>query len=400
MALPVDPRLALGTLHALAARQGRTTDPVSEEEPGRIPHEIRADWGPASRLAGRDAYYGTADATPLFVMLLGELYRWGFAEEARPLLPAADRALDWITRQEFVTYMPSGGLANQGWKDSPDAVSWAGGTLAEPPIALCEVQAYVYGAYRARADIARAEDDPPAARGWDRRAAEFRRAFHERFWLDGYVAFALDGTGRPVDTPTSNAAHCLWTGILDDTPARHVAEQLTSPALFTGWGVRTLSSRAGRYDPVSYHNGSVWPHDTAIAVAGLARYGFTSYAARIATSLLDAAPHFGGRLPEVFCGFDRAEFTAPVPYPSSCSPQAWAAAAPFLLIRSLLRLDPCVPDGVVRLAPALPAALGTVRIEGLQLGGHRIDVTARGSRGEVTGLPPGLASPAWRGPNG
>ncbi len=370
MALPLDPRLALGTLHALAREQGKATDPVSEEEPGRIPHEIRAGWGAGSPLAGRRAYYGTADATPLFVMLLGELYRWGF--RAPDLIPAADRALEWIGAREFITYEPRGGLTNQGWKDSPDAVSFADGTLAEPPIALCEVQAYVYGAFRARAYIARVEGDTTAT-SWDGRARDFKGKFHDRFWTGDQLAFALDGDGRRVDAVTSNIAHCLWTGILDDPAAAIVADRILEPDLFTGWGIRTLSSRAIRYNPVSYHNGSVWPHDTAIAVAGLARYGFTEHAARVATGLLDAAPHFDSRLPEVFCGFDRAEFAAPVPYPSACSPQAWAAASPLLLVQALLGLDPEDP-AIVR--PAVPPALGTISIEGIRIGPRRVTVTA------------------------
>jgi glycogen debranching enzyme len=401
MALLVDPQLAIGTLHYLSELQGRVVDPASEEEPGRILHEMRHGSGlGTTRRAGDSLYYGTADATPLFVLLLGELYRWGFADDARPLLPAADRALAWITDygdrdgDGFVEYRRAtdAGLANQGWKDSWDAVAFGDGRFAETPIALCEVQAYVYGAYRARADIARVERDAPTAAEYDKRAEELKQAFNERFWLPdpGYLAFALDAGKQRVDAMTSNMGHCLWTGILDQDKADQVADHLVSPELFTGWGVRTLARSAARYNPVSYHNGSVWPHDTAIAVAGLARYGRTAEAQRIATGLLDAADAFDGRLPELFCGFDRAEFAAPVPYPSSCSPQAWAAAAPLLLVRSLLGLSPAVPAGELRVAPALSPRMGELRVQGLPLAGGRVSVTAHGYRSEVTGLPAGL----------
>jgi glycogen debranching enzyme len=392
VALLLDHRLAIGTLRALAELQGDAVDPVSEEEPGRILHELRH--------TGGSRYYGTADATPLFVMLLGELYRWGFAEHARPLVPNADRALSWITDfgdvdgDGFVEYRRATdkGLLNQGWKDSWDALSFHDGRLAEAPIALCEVQAYVYGAYRARTAMAAVDGDSATAELYRRRASELRQSFNEKFWLAdrGYLAFALDRDKRQVDAATSNMGHCLWTGILDDDRARHVAEHLISPELFSGWGVRTLSTAAGRYNPVSYHNGSVWPHDTAIVIAGLMRYGFTDHAQRIATGLLDAAEHFGGRLPELFCGFDRDEFAAPVAYPSSCSPQAWAAAAPLLVVRSLLGLDPAVPDGTLRLAPALPPEWGELRLHGIPIGGGRLTVVARGTDADVNGVPEGL----------
>jgi glycogen debranching enzyme len=400
MALLVDPQLAVGTLHLLAELQGEHVDPVSEEEPGRILHEMRHGHALGTRPGGDSLYYGTADATPLFVMLLGELYRWGLADAVRPLIPHADRALAWIREygdrdgDGFVEYQRATdqGLTNQGWKDSRDALSFADGRLAEAPIALCEVQAYVYGAFRARAEIARAEGDTAAAKLYSTRADVLKRNFNDRFWRPdhGSVAFALDRDKRQVDAVTSNPGHCLWTGILDADKAAQVADHLVSPELFNGWGVRTLGRSAGRYNPVSYHNGSVWPHDTAIAVAGLARYGLTEPAQRIATALLDAAQRFDGRLPELFCGFDRTEFAAPVPYPSSCSPQAWAAAAPLLVVRSLLGFAPAVPDGVVRVAPALPSWMGELRLEGVPLAGGRVTVVAHGDKAEVSDLPPGV----------
>ncbi|MFI6817880.1 glycogen debranching N-terminal domain-containing protein [Nonomuraea sp. NPDC050328] len=379
MALPFDQSLALGTLRRLAELQGVRDDPLTEEEPGKILHELRH--GVLSLGGNAGAYYGSVDATPLFVMLLGELRRWGAPEEAvRELLPAADRALEWITThaRPFLSYRrrTDQGLANQGWKDSFDGVNHADGTLARPPIALAEVQGYVYAAYRARAAFGEAEV-------WERRAEELREAFNEHFWLPdrGYYAMALDGSGRPVDGLGSNMGHCLWTGIADPRYAPQVAAHLLGPEMFTGFGVRTLASSMGAYNPMSYHNGSIWPHDNALIVAGLMRYGFADEAVRLARGLLEAAEFFDGRLPELFCGFDRTEFAVPVPYPTSCSPQAWAAAAPIQLLRALLRLEPDGADGP-ELDPVLPEPYRPLRISGLPVGGRRMAVDV-GEKAEI-----------------
>ena len=400
MALPLDPRLALGTLQALARRQGTKVDPATEEEPGRVPHEARlggdARAGGADRVGG-SVYYGSADATPLFVVLLGELHRWGLPDAAlEALLPHADRALEWIERygdrdgDGFVEYARASdrGLLNQGWKDSWDGVTCADGHVARAPLALCEVQGYVYAAYRARSRLAADTGDPALSAHWAERAAALREAFNARFWLPGrgWLALGLDADKRPVDALASNAGHCLWSGILDEDKARLVAEHLLSPAMFTGWGVRTLAAGMAAYNPMSCHNGSVWPHDNALIVAGLMRYGLVGAAQRVAEGVLDAAAAFGGRLPERFAGFDRSEYPVPVPCPTSCSSTAWAAAAPVQLLRSLLRLDPQLPRGRVRLAPALPARLGRVRLE-LALGDARVGLSAYGGWGELVGLP-------------
>jgi glycogen debranching enzyme len=386
MTLPIDQELALTTLSALAELQGRRVDPLNEEEPGRILHEVRH--GTAFPLSpGNAVYYGTADATPLFCMLVGELLRWGTPKERlAPLLPAVDRALEWILRygdrdgDGFVEYKRATdrGLFNQGWKDSHDSIAHPDGRIAEPPIALAEVQAYVYGAFVARSELAAAFDDHAAAAEWAKRAARFKERFHEAFWLPskGYFALALNGDKLPVDVLASNMGHCLWTGLADWDVAAQVVERLVSPELFSGWGIRTLASTMAAYDPISYHNGSVWPHDSAICAAGLARYGYTEEAARVADGLLAAATSFGGRLPELFCGFDRSEFPLPVSYPTSCSPQAWASAAPLLLLRSLLRLDPDVPEGTVHVAERLPAGFGPIRIRNLRLGDHSMTINA------------------------
>lgn len=400
MSLMVDPNLATGTLQTLAGLQGKKMDPDSEEEPGRIPHEVRLGVT-AGRSLGGTAYYGTADATPLFVALLGELSRWGLSRDViRPLLPHADRALDWIEKygdrdgDGFVEYCRPNdhGLVNQGWKDSWDGINFADGAIAEPPIALCEVQGYVYSAYIGRSLLAKWSGNAALEQHWADRAAELKTAFNEKFWLPdkGYFAVALDKDKRPVDACASNMGHCLWTGIVDEDKAPAVVEQLMSPQMFTGWGIRTLASDMGAYNPVSYHNGSVWPHDTALVATGLMRYGFVDEAKRVAQGIFEAAEHFDGRLPELFCGFDRGEFPGPVPYPTACSPQAWAAATPVQLARILLRFDPVFTMGVVHLAPILPDAVGEFRAENVLLDSVRVTINAHGTAGSIDGLPPGL----------
>jgi glycogen debranching enzyme len=398
MALPVDRTLALGTLRTLARLQGRVTDPLTEEEPGRILHEIRLGVESGLSLGGGSVYYGTVDATPLFVVLLGELVRWGAEpEHVRELLPNADRALEWVERygdrdgDGFVEYQRATdrGLRNQGWKDSWDGVNFADGHPAEPPIALCEVQGYVYDAYLARARLARDLGEAAESGQWTEKAAALKAAFNERFWLPerGWYAVALDRDKKPVDACASNMGHCLWSGIVDADKAASVAERLLSPAMFSGWGVRTLSSAMQAYDPISYHNGSVWPHDNAFIVTGLMRYGFVAEAQRIAEALFDAAQAFGGRLPELFCGFDRAEYPEPVPYPTSCSPQAWAAATPVQLMRTLLRFDPWLPRDALWVAPVLPPAFTPLRIEGFSLGADRVSLEVSGGKAAFEGLP-------------
>lgn len=392
MALPVDPSLAIGTLQTLAHYQGEVLNPLTEEQPGRIMHEMRTGMQTELMLGGAHVYYGTADATSLFVMLLDEVRRWGAAPaDVAALLPAADRALDWIRDygdsdgDGFVEYRRATdrGLVNQGWKDSWDGVSFASGRIAEAPIALAEVQGYTYAAFRARSRLAGLAGDQLAADHWAERAAKLKRKFNDAFWLPGrgYYAMALDGDKRPVDALASNLGHCLWTGIVDDDKAAAVAGHLMSPDMFTGWGIRTLAASMGAYNPMSYHNGSVWPHDNAIAVAGLMRYGFVEEAQRAAQAILDAAEAFGGRLPELFCGFERSRFSSPVSYPTSCSPQAWAAATPMLLLRTLLRLEPSVPDATVDVAPVLPESLLPLRIDRLRIGGHALslDLAADGT---------------------
>ncbi|HEY0485385.1 MAG TPA: glycogen debranching N-terminal domain-containing protein [Mycobacteriales bacterium] len=398
MALPLDQTLALGTLEALAQKQGSTVDERTEEQPGRILHETRLGLDFPLSHGGGSVYYGTADATPLFVVVLGELRRWGLApERVDALLPHADRALDWCERygdrdgDGFVEYqrMTSKGLRNQGWKDSWDGVNYADGRIAEPPIALCEVQGYTYAAYLTRSHFAHAAGDAEGAEHWGHKAGELKRRFNEQFWLEdrGWFAIGLDGDKRPIDALTSNIGHCLWTGIVDRDKAARVAAHLLSPEMFAGWGVRTLASSMGAYNPMSYHNGSIWPHDNAIVATGLMRYGFVEEAQRIATGVLDAAALSEGSLPELFCGFDRGEYPTPLPYPTSCSPQAWAAATPVQLMRALLGVDPWVPRHQVWFAPAWPDRYGPVTIHNLRVGASRATLSVGRDGATITGLP-------------
>lgn len=405
MCLPLDATLAVGTLRTLASMQGREIDPMTEEQPGRILHELRL--GPDSKDAlGGHEYYGTVDATPLFVMLLAEAWRWGADPEAiRDLLPAADAAITWLAeygdsdRDGFVEYRRATdrGLLNQGWKDSFDSINHAAGGLADGAIALCEVQGYAYAALLARADLAGAFGDDMTARACQTRAAALKEEFARAFWVSehGWYAIALDGDKRQVDALSSNVAHCLWTGIATDAHAARLVSAMSSAAMDSGYGLRTLSANMGAYNPMSYHNGSVWPHDNAIAIAGLMRYahipGAVELAHRLAAGVLDAATAFGGRLPELFCGFPRDEFSPPIPYPTSCSPQAWASGAPLLMLRSFLGVEPDEPNKTLRVRAKLPKSWGEVSLDGLRLGESTASLRARGDDVVVDGLPP-----SWR----
>ncbi len=351
MALPIDPTLAIGVLEALAELQGDEVDAVSEEEPGRIMHETRYLGVDAPTLTGGSTYYGSADATPLFVVLLGELCRWGLGDDdLRRLLPHADRALSWMSDygdrdgDGYIEYQKTSerGLSNQGWKDSADGIRYHDGRIAEAPLALCEVQAYAYAAYRARAAIAVRLGEPEVVTRCQQLAEQLKERFNRDFWLAeyGWYAVALGPDKEPVDSLTSNIGHCLWSGIVADEHAALVAEHLMSPQMWNGWGIRTLATDEQAYDPMSYHCGTVWPHDGALCAAGLKAYGFDAYALIVAKGLLAASEAWDGRLPELFCGLDRADVETPIPFPTSCSPQAWAAATPFLLLRIMLGLEP------------------------------------------------------------
>ncbi|GGH48729.1 amylo-alpha-1,6-glucosidase [Microbacterium album] len=402
MMMPFAPGLALGTLRTLARLQGTRDDPMTEEQPGRILHEVRLGADLSLALGGDRVYYGSIDSTPLFVMLVGQALRWGVPhEEIAELKPAVDRAIAWIEScgdrdgDGFVEYRrgTDRGLANQGWKDSSDSIAHRDGHDAEAPIALAEVQGYCYAAYLAAAELEDAIGDAGRAAMLRERAGTLRRRFHEAFWMpdDGFYALALDARKEPLRVLASNVGHCLWSGIVPEEFADRVIDRFLQPDLFTGFGIRTLSAQSRRFNPASYHNGSVWPHDTVLTAAGMARYGRRDAAMQVAAGLLDALEAFGGRLPELFCGFDRDDKPVPIPYPTSCSPQAWAAATPFEILRIGLGLEADAPAGVFR-ACAVPPALGRVELTGLPLAGRRVDIVADEKGVTVTGLPEELVA--------
>ena len=347
MTLPFDATLARGVLLTLADLQGTIDDPTADEEPGKILHELRRHGG-GGPFATRSRYYGTVDATPLFVMLAAEAWRWGAltALDLQALAPAVDRALDWLEQflddERFVSYArrEASGLSNQGWKDSWDGISSARGEIPTAPISLVEVQGYTFAALVGGADLAGSmglRHDGPALL---RRAQRFRDQFNAAFWDErGYYVLGLDGSNRPIDALTTNPGHALWAGVADSEGANRYLDLVMSSDLWSGWGVRTLSEAMNRYHPLSYHNGSVWPHDTAIVAAGAARYGRWDVVDALVDGALAAAAHFAGRPPELFAGLSRTSVPVPVPYPSSCSPQAWSSASILLHVRSMLGLD-------------------------------------------------------------
>ena len=401
MGLIDDVQLAQDVLETLALYQGTQVNLQTEEQPGRIMHEMRAGSVMMPGYGNKSVYYGTVDATPLFVMLMGELRRWGLASESVDhLMPHADAALAWIKDygdrdgDGFVEYerLNEHGLVNQGWKDSHDAMRFRDGRIAEGPIALSEVQGYTYSAYLARAHFADEANDIAMAADYRARAAELKRKFNEQFWMEDeqYFALALDGDKNQINSITSNPGHCLWTGIVDEDKAPMVAKRLMSDEMFCGWGVRTASSEMGAYNPLSYHNGSLWPHDNAIVAAGLMRYGFVEEAHRIILGCLDLAAASSFRLPELAGGVDRIEINAPVSYPTSCSPQAWSAASTLLFLRTMLRLDPWIPQGKLWLAPALPPQIRHLRVDNIPLAGHRVSIDVHRDDVQVTGLPSDL----------
>ena len=404
MMLPMGTELAAGTLRALARRQGTGHDARTEEEPGKILHELRN--GTTAHTGGLvlpPLYYGTIDATLLFVVLLAEAWRWGMpAGEVAALMPHAERALNWLRDHAdadgdgFVEYARhnSSGLTNQGWKDSADAVQSALGELARAPIALAEVQGYAYQAAVDGADLLDAFGYEGADfwRAWARQLADrFRTAFWVEDARGAYVAIALDAAKRPVDAMSSNSGHLLGTGILDAAECALVADRLAGDDMDSGWGLRTMSAHSTGFNPLGYHTGSVWAHDTAIAVEGLARTGHPRAAASLLDGLLEAAVAFGFRMPELHGGHPRERDARPMPYPSSCKPQAWAAATGVSLLATLCGLRPDLPAGRVELRPLHAAPARGLHVTGLRLGEAEVAVSVDGhGNGRLAGAPAGL----------
>jgi glycogen debranching enzyme len=383
----LNPSIARGVLESLASTQATKIDPANDAEPGKVLHEMRSGEMAALREVPFGCYYGSVDATALFVMLAGAYYeRTADRQFMQRLFPHIERALEWIDNfgdsdgDGFVEYArhSTKGLVQQGWKDSDDSIFHADGSLAEAPIALCEVQGYVYAAKLAAAELCLVLGDSGKAGALQAQAEGLRGQFEEQFWCEelSTYALALDGRKRACQVRTSNAGHCLYTGIASPERARRVAETLLSHESFSGWGVRTVASNEARYNPLSYHNGSIWPHDNSLIACGLAKYGFKKLAGQILLGLLDLSSMVElHRLPELFCGLDRRAGEGPTLYPVACSPQAWAAAAPFLILQASLGISiDAEHEQIVFDHPYLPEGIPQLAIDGLRCGNVCVDL--------------------------
>jgi glycogen debranching enzyme len=387
-ALPFAPELAATTLRTLALFQGLRVDGFRDEEPGKIPHELRLGELTAFEERPHSPYYGSADGTMLFLILLEEYVRWtGDRALAVELEAPARAAVAWIDHHgdrdgdgyvEYERAIAETGLDNQCWKDSWNSIAFADGTVAATPRATCELQGYVYDAKQRIARLAREVwNDPDWAAALEAQAAELKRRFNQDFWIPArsFFALALDKDKRQVDSLTSNIGHLLWSGIADDDKARSCVQHLMSDDLFSGWGIRTMAATEGSYNPIGYHVGTVWPHDNSIIAWGLRRYGYKAESATICRAMLEAADLFRGRLPEAFGGYPRQETHYPVEYPTACSPQAWATGAPLLFLRTLLGLE---SDGRHLIVdPAIPGPLGQIQLLDLPGCWGRMDAFGR-----------------------
>jgi glycogen debranching enzyme len=398
--LPFEPEVARGTLRLLGRYQATIDDAFTDQEPGKIFHEYRRGELAACREIPFVPYYGTVDATPLFIMLLAEHLRWtGDIDLARELWPAAERALAWMTapgrgdRPGYLVYERRSpvGLEHQGWKDSHDAIMHASGELAPPPIALIEAQGYAYAAWLSAAELAVALGRGDLAPAYRERAERLRERVETDFWMadEEFYALALDGRGRPCRVISSNPGHALWTRIVSRGRAEAVSQRVMAEDMYTGWGLRTLSAGERLYNPMSYHNGSVWPHDTAIVAVGMLRYGLVEPFMALMTGLFQAVHHFEGfRMPELFCGFSRVSGHGPTRYPVACSPQAWSAGVVFQLVAAMLGLAPDAAEKRLTLdRPRLPPWLSWLEIRGLRLAKARLDLrVSQGQEGAAVEL--------------
>jgi glycogen debranching enzyme len=388
--LAFNPDIARHCLKTLSRWQGTRFDDWRDEEPGKILHELREDEMTATGELPFSPYYGSIDSTPLFLLLAAEYYPWtGDLELLRELEPSLRAALQWVDTYgdpdrcgylEYEKRSPTG-LVNQGWKDSREAVIYADGTLAKPPIALVEVQGYVYAAKKKLAPLFAALGDRPLASRLLEEAASLKRRFNRDFWLENanFFALALDGDKHPADAITSNPGHALWTGIAQRRLGEPVVEVLMRNDMFSGWGIRTLSATSSRFNPLGYHLGTVWPHDNSLIAMGFKKYGFEEELNEVATALFDAARAMSYyRLPELFAGSARTTYSAPVPYPVACRPQAWAAGSFPLLLQAILGLRPNAPAGELLIVrPRLPHWLETVQVRGLRVGKGEVDLSYR-----------------------
>ncbi|MFP5341459.1 MAG: glycogen debranching N-terminal domain-containing protein [Candidatus Limnocylindria bacterium] len=396
-ALAFRPQLAVETLNVLAAHQATEVDDWRDAEPGKILHELRSGEMAGAGEIPHTPYYGSVDSTPLWLILLAATFDWtGDRTMLERLWPNALAALDWIDRygdrdgDGFIEYerRSARGLLNQGWKDSSDSIRDRAGVEAVPPIALAEVQGYVYDAWRRIAPLARLRGNDRLASRLEAQADALRQRFEEAFWIPDqrYYAIALDADRRPADAIGSNAGQCLWSGIVAPERAAAVVDRLLGPSMFSGWGIRTYAADQPGYNPIGYHTGTVWPHDTALIAAGLKRYGFDDGSNRLVGRVLEAAQQFADyRLPELFCGFDREETSAPVPYPVACSPQAWAAGAPYLFLTTMLGMHAHADRAELELVhPSLPEWLTKVTIHGLRIGDATVDLLFHRWRGATS----------------
>ncbi len=391
--LPFRPDLSKQCIEILAAYQGTAIDDFRAERPGKIMHELRL--GELARLnqIPHTPYYGTVDATALWLMLVARYFEWtGDSEFVQCLWPKITLALGWLddaSQSGFITYKRESpeGLENQGWKDSGDSVCHASGVLANPPIALCEAQGYDYAARTAVADMAQQLGQGEVAAAQRLKAADLKNRFFQKFWMEEvkFPALALDGDGRQVTAISSNAGHCLWSGILDGDSADHVADRLLAKEIDSGWGLRTLSTAASYYNPISYHNGSVWPHDNAIIIEGLRKIGRMHDGHKIMNDMVEVAQNQQEfRLPELVCGFERTDWSKPINYPVSCSPQAWAAGSIFQTLSACLNFQPDAKNKILRIVdPCLPDWLGTVTIRRLKVGAAELDIAFESVNGNT-----------------